>query len=127
MENKLADSNGFLTKWLICGPKLNIPEIVVEEEIQEKFESKMREAIPDDNFTVPMNIYLDETCSGQNWKYWYGGNGIFVDISNFYRLICRVEFYRGLSSSHRLINYSFMGKYFFPIDPYICRRITPQT
>jgi hypothetical protein len=93
VENKLADSNGFLTKWLICGPKLNIPEIVVEEEIQEKFESKMREAIPDDNFTVPMNIYLDETCSGQNWKYWYGGNGIFVDISNFYRLICRVEFY----------------------------------
>ena len=92
MQNDFNNNGGFLTRWLICGPKLDTPKISVQGETQEEFENNMRKALPNDVFSVPSDIILGESFLGGNWKYWYSGNNIFVDISDFYHLLCSVEF-----------------------------------
>lgn len=58
MQNQCRINSGFVNRWLVCGPVLGMPGMTVEAETQEMFESKMREALPNDDFQLPDQIAL---------------------------------------------------------------------
>lgn len=87
------NDQGYISNWLICGPVLSDLTFTVDETDQYEFENKMRRALPNDEFEVPSVVAVNMPFMGDKWKFYECGNGIFVDLSYFYRLLCRVDFY----------------------------------
>jgi len=90
---------GFVTHWLISGPKTN--DFVIDNpfEDQLKFEKHMRSVLPDRKSIsvsagkIPSGIIPPSLSGlGMPWRY-SGGGSRYVDVSFFYNLPARVELY----------------------------------
>ena len=93
MAGKL-NREGFITNWLISGPKLADFSADCSFDDQLAYEKYMRSVLRDGRTVAPPeDIALDQNSDlDMPWRYIGGGNW-FVDVSNFYLLPTRVELY----------------------------------
>ncbi|MCQ2420778.1 MAG: hypothetical protein MJ118_06555, partial [Clostridia bacterium] len=92
MKN-VETTNGFLTRWLICGPRLGDVDVDTSNIPMEDIENRLRARIACEECEAPHRVACGESYSGQTWRYRYTGNNIFVDLSDFYFHLCTVNFY----------------------------------
>lgn len=93
MGNNIEAANGFISKWLICGPRCEDIGLDLAGIAQDDFDDRVRAILPNDICSVPDTVHFGKTYSGETWRYRYTGNNIFVDLSSFYFHLCRVNFY----------------------------------
>ena len=85
---------GFITHWLISGPKIGDFVIDNPYDDQLRFEKHMRSVLRDGkNISVPADVAPGAVSSLEMpWRY-SGGGSRYVDVSFFYNLPARVELY----------------------------------
>ncbi|MDR0450328.1 MAG: hypothetical protein LBH26_03590 [Treponema sp.] len=88
------DREGFITNWLISGPKAESFVIDNPFDDQLQFEKYMRSVLRDDAAPVPPQAPLpgEQSGLGLPWRY-SGGGSRYVDQSFFYHNPARVELY----------------------------------
>lgn len=89
------NESGYVTNWLVCGAKEQDYKTEYFDPNQLAFEKHLREIIADDDLEeIPADIKLGEKgLDDLTWKYYQAGNNWFVDFSNFYFLLTKVELY----------------------------------
>lgn len=87
------NAQGFLTRYLVCGPFLSDPHTALRDKNQLTFEKKLRaEIAAGDEIAPESGVALGaDAGDGQVWRLNLPGNDWFIDMSAFYHLLTRVE------------------------------------
>lgn len=93
------ESHGFITKWLVSGPRETPFRIDIEDDNQLSYEKKLREIVSEeDEIQVDEKIKIgDSSPIKMPWRYYFSHSNWFVDMSRAYPHPTKVEF---LSSTY---------------------------
>lgn len=91
---KLAvTESGFITNYLISGPRLmDFTDDKIDKD-QLRYEKYLRSIVAEECSVIPEEeIKLGETSHiGEPWRYYYSSGNWFVDVSDFYSLLKKVD------------------------------------
>ena len=85
--------SGFITDYLISGPKITDFEDDKVDNDQLRYEKYLRSIIANNYHTIPNSETRlgNESEIGMEWKYYYSPGNWFVDVSSFYPTLKRIE------------------------------------
>lgn len=93
MEKSYLSRTGFITNYLVSGPKETDFINNETDENQLRYEQHLRSIVADLNRTLPESTVLlgEESRLGIPWRYYYHYGNWFVDESTFYSTLQKVE------------------------------------
>jgi hypothetical protein len=91
--NLKLNKQGFITHYMISGPKLSPFMDDTVDTNQLRYEKYLRSILPNHNLNCPEDqIIIGKNSElGMPWQYYYSFGNWFVDQSNFYSLLNKVE------------------------------------
>ena len=94
MQTWQTDRNGFITAWMVQGPLVTPYENSVRDPNQLRYEAYLRSMIAaHEKVRVPENLRAGENGRlGKPWQVMCGADCAFVNLSDFYSTMQRVQF-----------------------------------
>lgn len=95
MENMELNEEGFITNFLVSGPKETLVEDDTKDNNQLRYETYLRSVIVDAKESISQDGIKIGGMSELDmpWEYYYSHGNWFVDKSNFYPLLRKIEMF----------------------------------